>query len=238
MIGSWINQEKQEITLILTNYPCSYNRCHHCPFDIESINDENEITYTNKQIIEEAKIKISEFGIKKIKIFNGGSFFELPETVFQLLNEITINKEVSIESRPEFLTKKTIIPLFRKLSPSKLNIFIGFDSVDEIIRNKILNKGIPQSEINRILALSKELIDISFFSYILFGIEGVSEESVKDSVRFFNQNMNGVSAIEFRENPKSKLKHQKVSENLRDFLTKNCSSVDFIGVDDEQWVLQ
>ena len=109
MLGSWVNQDRKEITLILTNFSCSYNQCTHCAFDIESIDDKEEIIYTNKQIIDEARVKMSEFGLEKIKIFNGGSFFEMPDEVLQVLNPLTMNKEVSIESRPEFLSKKTVV---------------------------------------------------------------------------------------------------------------------------------
>ncbi|MHA1377371.1 MAG: hypothetical protein ACTSRG_03205 [Candidatus Helarchaeota archaeon] len=236
MLGSWVNKEKTEITLILTNFPCSYNKCYHCAFDIESINDKEEISSTNKGIIEEARVKIEEYNIKKIKIFNGGSFFELPAQVFQDLKQITKNKELSLESRPEFLSKKTITHLFEKLKPSKLNIYVGFDSADEKIRNTILNKGISQNEIDRIINISKNTRAF-FFSYIIFGIEGISEDLIKDSVLFFKKNLSGVSAIQFRENLKSKLKTHKISEDLRKFLIENCENVDFIGDDDEQWLL-
>ncbi len=237
MLGSWFDQDKQEITVILTNFPCSYNQCTHCPFDIESIDDEKEVTITNKQIIDEAIEKVVEFDLKRVKIFNGGSFLELPDEVFPILKSITEGKDVSIESRPEFLSKKSIALIFDKLKPLKLNVFIGFDSADDNIRNVLLNKGIPKSELDRILNELKDIENVQFFSYVLFGIRGVSEESVKESVLYFNNYLNGVSAIEFRENPKSELKHQKISESLKKFLIQNCLNVDFIGDDDEQWLL-
>ncbi len=238
MLGSWVNRENKEITLILTNFPCSYNQCTHCAFDIESIDDKDEIIYTNEQIIDEARVKISEFELNRIKIFNGGSFFEMPDEIFQILHSITANKEVSIESRPEFLSKKTVKTLFEKIEPSKLNVFIGFDSADEKIRNEILNKGISQSELARVIKELKDIKDVDIYSYILFGIEGVSEESVKESINFFNENLKGVSAIEFRKNPKTNLKHETVSNKLKSFLKQNCVSVDFIGDNDDQWILQ
>ncbi|MFX0132240.1 MAG: hypothetical protein ACFFDN_01210 [Candidatus Hodarchaeota archaeon] len=237
MLGSWIDQDKQEITIILTNFPCSYNQCTHCPFEIESIDDEQEITITNRQIIDDALEKITEFDLKNVKIFNGGSFFELPDEVFPILKSITEDRVVSIESRPEFLSKKSVSLIFDKLKPLKLNIFTGFDSLDETIRNKLLNKGIPRSEIDRISKDLKNIENVQLFSYVLFGIKGVSEESVKDSILYFNKYLNGVSAIEFRENPKTELKHQNISEQLKKFLIQNCINVDFIGDDDEQWLL-
>ena len=237
MLGSWFNKDTGEITIILTNFPRSYNQCTHCPFEIESIDDQEEVIFTNSQIIEEAMEKVTEFSLKKIKIFNGGSFFELPDDVFTILKAITEGKEVNIESRPEFLSKKSIKRIFDELKPSKLKIFIGFDSTDERVRNKLLNKGIPKSELDRIINDLTNIKKVGFYSYVLFGIKGVSEESIKKSVLFFNKYLKGVSAIEFRENPKSKLKHVKISNELRNFLKKNCLVVDFIGDDDEQWVL-
>lgn len=237
MLGSWINQDKQEITLILTNFPCSYNKCNHCAFDLESKNDEQDIILTNKEIIDEALEKIKNYIVKKIKIFNGGSFFELPDRLLPSLKLITTGKEVIIESRPEFLTIEAILSVFQKLAPSRLNIFIGFDSADESIRNKLLNKGIPQSEIKRIYSNLKHIDGVFFFSYVLFGIKGISEESVRKSILFFNKYFEGVSAIEFRKTKKNGLNHQEISASLKKFLKQKCIAVDFKGEDDEQWVL-
>ncbi|MFX1452661.1 MAG: hypothetical protein ACFFCM_17620 [Promethearchaeota archaeon] len=168
MLGSWFNKDEGEITIILTNFPCSYNQCTHCPFELESIDDQEEVIFTNSQIIEEAMEKVTEFDLKRIKIFNGGSFFELPDDVITSLKSITEGKEVSIESRPEFLSKKSIKRIFDELKPSKLKIFIGFDSTDERVRNKLLNKGIPESEMNRIINDLKNIKNVGFYSYVLF----------------------------------------------------------------------
>jgi len=109
----------------------------------------------------------------------------------------------------------------------------GFDSFFEDIRNKILNKDIPQSEILRISSI--KLPDVFFYSYIIFGTYEISKESVMKSVEQFNSIFTGVTAIEFREHENLRYESQPSSQKLKAWLQSNCFLVDFIMEDDEQW---
>jgi len=231
LIGVIYDEEAKRITAILKGFVCSWNRCTFCCFYEESAKDLNDLISTAKEIIKELKILINEKLVDRISFFNGGSFFELPLNVIHDLSQITNKKIIEIESRPEFLNKDSIRHSYQILSPSKLIIRIGFESIHDEIRNNLLNKGIRDSEVNRIVSLrnevKKEFDDsIEFIAYVLFGLEGIDEKSIIASVKEFGESFDGVIAIKYRRYYEWMPKEVNASQNLIDILRTNCIDVD------------
>ncbi|NHI92648.1 MAG: hypothetical protein EAX96_09100 [Candidatus Lokiarchaeota archaeon] len=233
MIGNFFDEKTQTLTIILMSFPCKWNKCSHCYFHEESSTDKNSIIFKNSEILDEASEILERYNPMNIKIFNGGSFFELPTELYHIIERIVDKKTLSIETRPEMITIPEIEKLEKQLNPKIFNIFIGFDSFNDGIRNNILKKGIPQSEIYRISSL--KIPNVYFYSYVIFGIEGIKESSIIESVRQFNSFFSGVTAIEFRKHKGLKLKQKLTSNKLKDWLKLNCLSVDFISEKDDQW---
>ena len=236
MLGNFFDDVKSILTIILMGLPCSWNSCYHCYFDQEATSDESVLLKENEKILSESIQLIESKKVKLIKIFNGSSFFEIPKALYPSLKPIFEYREISIESRPEFITESSIETIVKQLNPKFLNIFIGFDSFYEKIRNGALNKNIPQSEITRIASI--ELNNVSFYSYVVFGVEGIIEESIKQSVEKFNSLFKGVTAIEYRYRPGLKLNPRSSSSSFKNWLKSNCHAVDFFGHDDEQWEIK
>jgi len=186
--------------------------------------------------LDESDRIITENSIQVIKIFNGGSIFELPSELYSRINDVSENKTLVVETRPELITLEVMKELIRDLKSKNLKIFIGFDSYFEEIRNNVLNKGIPQAEIERISKL--KIPNVQFYSYVIFGAEGISEESVKESVNTFNILFSGTTAIEFRKHEGIKLKATASSQDLKHWLTLKCLLVDMIGEDDQWKIVQ
>jgi hypothetical protein len=224
MIG--VEVEGQKATIILKNFPCGWNKCVFCCFSDESSSDLEEILRVNRGII--SKVKEAIDSIRRIVIFNGGSFFELPRSVRAELVTITKEKTVEIETRPEFVSEESISMLLKEMHPSELVIRIGFENISDRIRNGLLNKGIDESEIRRVAKLrttmSKE--GVKFVSYVLFGMRGISEESVMRSVKVFKRLFDGVIAIRYRRYKITMPETVESSRGLMDFLYKNCMEVD------------
>ncbi|MHA1786038.1 MAG: hypothetical protein ACTSVY_12830 [Candidatus Helarchaeota archaeon] len=233
MLGNFLDEKRKELTIILMGFPCTWNSCSHCYFHEESSTEKDVVISKNSKILKDAFNIVKSKRISTIKIFNGGSFFELPIELYQMIRKITEDRVLSVETRPELISKPIVNDLISELKPEFLNIFIGFDSFFENIRNIILNKGIPQSEIYRMSSL--KIDGVNFYSYVLFGINGISEESVIISVKKFNSMFKGVTAIEFREHQGLKLKHQPSSQDLKEWLRLNTILVDFIENENEQW---
>ncbi|MEM3584542.1 MAG: hypothetical protein QW193_04595 [Nitrososphaerales archaeon] len=231
MIGVIYDEKAKRIIAILKGFTCSWNKCTFCCFYEEAAKDINDLISTNKEIITKIKDLMNEKSVDKISLFNGGSFFELPLSVIYDLSNITNNKIIEIESRPEFLNENSIKYLYNLLKPSKLIVRIGFESIYDNIRNGLLNKGIKDSELRRILELRNEIKNkfgslIEFIAYVLFGIEGIDEKSVITSIEEFNKSLDGVIAIKYRKYHEWMPKEVKVSKGLLEFLRMNCLDVD------------
>lgn len=231
MIGVIYDEEARRIVAILKGFVCSWNKCTFCCFYEESAKDLNDLILTAREIITKIKGLMDEKPTDRVSFFNGGSFFDLPLSVIHDLSKVTKEKIIEIESRPEFLNRDSIRHLYHILNPSKLIIRIGFESIYDDIRNDLLNKGIMDSEVKRIIALRDEVKNefndlIEFIAYVLFGIKGIDEKSVIASVREFKKSLDGVIAIKYRRYHDWMPKEAKVSQKLLEFLRKNCLDVD------------
>ncbi len=230
MIGIDYDEKENRLIAILKGFPCSWGRCIFCNFSRESTTNLEELLSTDLQVIRE----ISEFSgrrkVERLSIFNGGSFFELPLYVIQQLSAITKDKYTDIESLPHFIQEDTVKSVFNLLQPSTLEIRLGLESSDESIRSR-LRKGITESEIARVSKLGESIKRsmgerIRFVAYVLFGMAGISEESVVESVRAFNQLFDGVIAIRYRRYDSKMPDGQPTSYRLLGFLSKNCLDID------------
>ncbi len=215
---------------MLKGLPCSWNKCSFCPFVLEQ-GSLPEVLSVDKKIIENAKKMLRGEHYERITIFNGGSFYELPYDIVLELIGVTKNMIVDIESRPEFIDYTRLVETKKALKANKLVVRIGFEVYDESIRNKILRKGIPQSELYRISEISRKIKEnrekIEVIAYVLFGIEGVPEDEVIRSVREFNKLFDGVIAIRYRKYLPHHPKPTGVSRELALFLEKNTLLVDW-----------
>ncbi|MGQ9719368.1 MAG: hypothetical protein ACUVWK_06005 [Nitrososphaerales archaeon] len=231
MIGILYDEGERRATAILKGFVCSWNRCTFCCFYEEAAKDLDDLTSTAKSIIKKIRDLTIEKPVDRLSFFNGGSFLELPWEVIDDLSKVTKQKMVDVESRPEFLTMDSISRLYKALSPRKLVIRIGFESVNDSIRNGLLNKGISSYELKRILGLRDEVKNkfndaIEFVAYVLFSIEGIEDESVVESVKEFKKFLDGVIAIKYRRYHKWMPKEVKASQELLRFLRANHIDVD------------
>jgi len=125
------------------------------------------------------------------------------------------------------------------LGARRLVVRLGFEVWDEVLRNRVLRKGIPQSEVYRVAELRRRLrergVPVEFLVYVLFGIEGVSEDAVVRSVEEFNKLFDGVIAVRYRRYPGLKPREVGVSEKLLSYLRDRCLLVD-LG-EGEEWVI-
>lgn len=241
MIGVFAEHDKlgKRLIIVLKGLPCSWNRCVFCPFALEQ-GSLPQVLKVDKELVEKAVKILEKEDYDRITIFNGGSFYELPLDVVLKLSRITRGRIVDIETRPEFIDYNVVVGTLKLLKPKHLVIRIGFEVIDEDVRNKVLNKGIPQSEIHRIAELRRILrrkkLPVYIVSYVLFGIEGVSEEVVKKSVEEFGKLFDGVIAIRYRRYLPHHPREEKISEELARFLEENTLLVDWS--EEEFWEIK
>ncbi len=238
MLGAFpsIDSLGRRVIIVLQGFPCSWGKCRFCPFYLEQSTNLREVLERDRAIIEEARRIASEIRADRITVFNGGSFFELPMAVVSELASLTRGRVVDIESRPEFLTLETISHALDLLKPARLVVRVGLEVADERVRNEVLGKGIPDSEVRRVSELRDSVkglgMPVDFVAYVLFGIEGVPEEKVVESVEVFSKLFDGVIAIRYRRYLPHHPKEVGVSDELKRFLEAKCLYVDW-GVGEE-----
>ncbi len=234
VLGSFYSEDKlgRRLIVILQGQPCSWGRCVFCPFQEEQ-GTLLEVIKNNRRILAEAEEIAREKRVERISVFNGGSFFELPVDTLVRLRKLCAGKVVDVESRPEFVDFDSVVGALQSLGASQLVVRVGFECFDERLRNKLLNKGIPQSEVYRLAELRRELrkrgYPIKFIVYVLFGIEGLPEEKVVESVREFNKLFDGVIAIRYKRFKPEHPREVEVSSELKKFLEENTLLVSWEG---------
>ena len=229
----------KRLIVILKGFPCSWGRCSFCPFALEQSTNIREVIETNRRIISRSIELLRKDHYERVAVFNGGSFHELPFDTIEKLKDLAMNRIFEIEARSEFVTLDSLKNILNFYKPKKLIVRLGFEVYDEKIREKLLRKGMPDSELKRIINLRnkvKELgLPIEFWCYILFGIEYIPEEKVIESVNAFKKAFDGVIAIKYKKYLPNHPKESPVSPYLAQFLENNVDLVDWGG---EQWEIK
>ena len=241
MLGTFSINDKlgKRLVVILKGFPCSWGRCSFCPFAMEQSFNIRDVIFTNRRIINKALKILEKEDHKRIAIFNGSSFHELPYDTIERLRELAKGRIFEIESRSEYITISSIEALLSYYEPEKLIIRIGFEVYDERIRENLLNKGMPNTELQRIYRLRNKAkesgLPIEFWVYVLFGIEYIPEEKVIESIKVFKKMFDGIIAIKYKKYLPSHPKEVPISEYLAKFLEENTDLVDWGG---EQWIIE
>ena len=236
MIGVWYGQNSKKLNIVLKSYTCSWNKCSFCSFSDEATYNYTELQKTNFSILKYATKINHDYPVDEMVIFNGGSFFELPYEIVLKISDLTKNKIINIESRPDFVSEKNILKTLAILKPKQLIVRLGFESFFSEVR-KTLNKNIPSSEIPRIQHLRKilETKNVKFITYVLFGMDKIDERSVMTSVKKFNKIFNGVIAIKYKKFKRNMPERKPPTPKLINFLKNNCLDLDM--TEDKLWEL-
>lgn len=226
----------KRLVVILKGFPCSWGRCVFCPFALEQSFNLREVMETNRRIVREAVEIAEREGYKRVAVFNGSSFHELLYDTVEGLRPLVRGRVFEVEERSEYVTRESIGALLHYYSPERLVIRVGFEVFDERIREELLRKGMPNSEVFRLAELRKELREegypVEFLIYVLFGIEHIPEEKVVESVREFKKMFDGVIAVRYKRYFPNHPREVPVSRELASFLNAEADLVDWGG---EQW---
>ncbi|MEB3774792.1 MAG: hypothetical protein GSR86_07705 [Desulfurococcales archaeon] len=240
MLGVFRYEDKlgRRLVVILQGYPCAYGKCTFCPFALEQTLHPAKLFEANSRIIEEA-LKVKEsWGPERVAVFNGGSIHELPYKVLEDLRPLASGTVFEVEERSEYVDIDSVRRLLQLFEPRRLVVRIGFETVDERIRNEVLGKDMPDTELERIYRLRLETrrmgLPVEFWTYLLFGMEGIPEESVVRSLKAFKRMFDGVIAIRYRRYSPSHPRPVGVSRGLARILEEHADLVDWGG---DQWVI-
>ncbi|MBI4992561.1 MAG: hypothetical protein HZC26_00245 [Candidatus Magasanikbacteria bacterium] len=185
---------------------CEFGRCSNCCFATDNATDENvKTSHISKQF--NAALRDSSLSVEqgpdgrslwagdkkdvyKFDILTPGSFLndnEMPKDarteIFKKLAQLPFT-QIMFESRIEYLDEEEIIRLKGLLRPDqKLQVAIGLETANNIIREVIINKGYTLSEFEKAIEmLATSGVDAQVYSIIkpaLLSEKQAKEDSVK-----------------------------------------------------------
>ncbi|AGK60911.1 TIGR01210 family protein [Archaeoglobus sulfaticallidus PM70-1] len=168
------------ITVILRTRGCyraQRDPCRMCGYSIDS--DANVTDKNLEKQLEFVEEEIKKRNPKILKIFTSGSFFDPRETsqkirkkIYGMVKEYSIEKLI-VESRPEFI---------RSADPEVyMEVGIGLESVNDFVRNELINKGFSFEEYTEAHDFLKS-IGVSVKAYLLLKPPFLSEKEAIDDV--------------------------------------------------------
>jgi len=174
-------------TLILQCPPCSWGKCVFCGYSRECM---TKVQPSTDDFLKQLNCYLDKYDAEGyIEIYNSGSFLDNRQispksrvAIFRQLAKKKI-KGITIESRPEYITKEKIEALIQEFK-GELTVAIGLEVADDS-KLKMLNKGFTLKDIEKAYSM---LDGMGIFSrvYILVGPPFVKDPktSALDSVRY------------------------------------------------------
>jgi len=100
-------------------------------------------------------------GEKIVKLFTSGSFLdssEIPAAIqHKILRTLAQHAEkISVESRPEYITEKSLGTIQKNISLKQFEIGIGLETSNDLVREKAINKGFTFQEYKKAVVLLKK----------------------------------------------------------------------------------
>lgn len=167
--------------LLLPGAGCSWAKksggCFMCGFTPTILRITDAKMFSKDEILGIFKIgyeKVKGNQPEELAIYNGGSFLNPDE--ISLDSQVEICKEVrgnsmvnllSIESRPEFITRENIKFLVSELWDKKLQVGIGLECEDDEIRERCINKGFSRKDYEKAVKILKDNnVDVKTYVFI------------------------------------------------------------------------
>ncbi|MFX1514163.1 MAG: archaeosine biosynthesis radical SAM protein RaSEA [Promethearchaeota archaeon] len=123
-----------------------------------------------------------------LRIFNSGSFFDeeevsiaLRERIFHKIEKDPRIKEVTIETRPEYVLKQKLLEMKQCLPSKRIEIAIGLESSNDQIRVELINKGFDFKSFKKAINIIKSN-GIASKAYLLLKPPFLSEEEAIQDV--------------------------------------------------------
>ncbi|ANV97838.1 radical SAM protein [Helicobacter enhydrae] len=169
-------KHKREIVL-LQGRGCAYKGCRFCDYYLDV---SQEATSINMQVLNQVEGK---YGV--LEVINSGSFNELDQETLEHIRVVA--KRVGIHTlifECHYLYRKEIARLKEFFGESQVRIKIGIESFDVDLRERVLNKGIKESEPSVIAQDFDE-------ANLLIGVEGQSlamiAQDIELGLRYFDR---------------------------------------------------
>ena len=123
-------------------------------------------------------------------IYNGGSFLndrEIPKKtqmkILQFVRQNSLITKIMVETRANYATAEKLALYKKEIGDKILELAFGLESVDDMVRNVCLKKGLRKKDFESAVAEAKAL-DIKTFTYIYLKPHCFEEkEAVEDAIK-------------------------------------------------------
>jgi radical SAM enzyme (TIGR01210 family) len=178
----------EAFVIIFRTQGCSWalkSGCSMCGY----FNDSMWQKISDDDLLTQFNIAMNSYsGQKFVKIFTSGSFLDDREISPRVRNEIIdklsdITNKISVESRPEYITDKTLSNIKKNNDLKNFEIGIGLETVNDSIRNDYLNKGFTFDDYKNVANILKKH-NMSLKTYVLIKPPFLTEkESIDDAIK-------------------------------------------------------
>ena len=199
--ASWVaparinNEIGKAVSIVLATIGCSHARdakggCTMCSYLLDGIPDSPSSEELVQQFQNAMGKLENELEPLSVKIYTSGSFLDSDETPEEVRNEILSMlssdsriKQVVLESRPEFVTDETLREISTSLSDKQVEIGIGLESSNDLIRSICINKGFNTQDFEKVVRMTSEY-NIGVRAYVLLKPPFLTErDALLDSIQ-------------------------------------------------------
>lgn len=190
--------------VILMSGGCSVPTCTMCPFTNENNYATGEFVDLVTQVERVVARQPDERPYDVLALYNDGSFFaqrEVPaEVQLSIANAVAAAcgvRRLVVESLPQFVTERTIAPFMRALGDVELEIGIGLQSSNDLVRETLVNTSFTRRVFERSLDVMREYGVIPKVYVMIkppFLTEGEAISDTLETIRYVaDQGIDGVT---------------------------------------------
>lgn len=147
--GTLVGRKK----VILMSGGCSVPTCTMCPFTNENNYGRDRAPQGLLDQVAQALARTAdEPPYEMLALYNDGSFFAPREIPAEVRLEIAARvaaagvRHLVVESLPQFVTLETLEPFVERLGPVSLEIGVGLQSADDLVRETLVNTRISRKQ--------------------------------------------------------------------------------------------
>lgn len=157
--------------VLLRGRGCAYRKCAFCDYHTDcSPSDEDNFA------VNSAALSRVTGEYKEIEIINSGSVFELDERTLELIKDVCRSRGIGvIHFEAHYMYKDRLERLRRDFCEFELKLKLGVETFDRDLRERVWNKGIPDTDPEQI---ARGFDEANF----LFGVSGQTEESMRRDI--------------------------------------------------------
>ena len=170
---SIITEKNPREIVMLRGSGCKWRRCKFCDYHLDFLRDESANYALNRSALAHVD---GRYG--KLEVINSGSLMDLDEATLTLIRDICLEKQIRELHFECHWMHRNELPAYRAFFTDAgitVKVKIGVETFDADFRERILDKGIDESDPTVIAAGFDEVC-------LLFGLTGQTVDSMRSDI--------------------------------------------------------